>query len=120
MCQKLSMKDLLAHNATKQSLSNFLMESLVTHFESRSVNYAVAGNSQRISSFSQPLEHNHEEGDTLVPYLLSLLPVLDNVIVYATDTDIFVLLLKFRSMILCHHLFMQTSSDKCTNIRHNL
>ena len=65
--QKLSMKDLLSHNSTKQSLANFLLESLVAYLISQSINYVVAGNSKSLSSFREPSENNHEEGGTLIP-----------------------------------------------------
>ena len=87
------MKDLLSHNSTKQSLANFLLESLVAHLISRSINYVVAGNSKTLSSFREPSVNNHEEGDTLFPFdLHCLIPVVQNkAVVYATDRDIFVL-----------------------------
>ena len=111
------MKYLLSHNSTKQSLANFLLESLVAHLISRSINYVVAGNSKALSSFRELSENNHEEGDILTPYLLCLIPVVQNkAVVYATDTDIFVLLMRFRPMLPCQQLFFQNTSDECIDI----
>ena len=90
---KLSMKDLLCHNSSKQCLSIFLLESLATRLNSKSVNYALAGNARTICSFRELSGNNHEEGDTLIPYLLSVVPVQQNkAVVYATDTDIYIYL----------------------------
>ena len=111
------MKDLLCHNSSKQSLSIFLLESLATHLNSKSVNYALAGNARTICSFRELSGNNHEEGDTLIPYLLSVVLVQQNkAVVYATDTDIFVLLMRFRSRLPFQQIFLQTSFDECIDL----
>ena len=111
---KLSMKDLLCHNSSKQSLSILLLESLATHLNSKSVNYALAGNARTICSFRELSGNNHKEGNTLIPYLLSVVPVQQNkAVVYATGTDIFVLLMRFRSRLPFQQIFLQTSFDEC-------
>ena len=90
---------------------------MVADLISRSINYVVAGNSKTLSSFREPSENNHEEGDTLIPYLLCLIPVVQNkAVVYATDTDIFVLLMRFRPRLPCQQLFFQNTSDECIDI----
>ena len=90
---------------------------MVAHLISRSINYVVAGNSKTLSSFRGPSGNNHEEGDTLIPYLLCLIPVVQNkAVVYPTDTDIFVLLMRFRPSLPCQQLFFQNTSDECIDI----
>ena len=72
----------------------------------------LAGNARTICS-----GNNHEEGDTLIPYLLSVVPVQQNkAVVYATDTDIFVLLMRFRGRLPFQQIFLKTSFDECIDL----
>ena len=58
-------------------------------------------------SNGEKISNDHEEADTLIMHTLEQMkPINCNVIVHATDTNIFILLLKHCKLILCHNLYV--------------
>ena len=93
--------------ATKNSLTYFLIEKSITHFEKRGIKFAIAGNKSTYFSFQNSIPNNHEEADTMIINLCILQPVEKDVVVHSVDTDVFTLLLRHYERFLCKTLFMK-------------
>ena len=76
------------------------------HLQKRQAQYIVGVNGQnflmdRISN--NLISNNHEEADTLIVRTFEQIKSINcNVILYATDTDVYFLLLKHCKVILCY------------------
>ena len=91
---------LLSHENTKRVLSVYFLSGLVQHFETIGIKSIVAGNGESISALSEVEGNNHEEPDSLVIHCICRLVLEDeDVLVYANDTNVVVLLVvHFRDL----------------------
>ena len=96
----ISLKQLLSHIETKQQLTIYLSECVISEFERLGIDYVVSYDS--ISKTNQEclsseiLHHSHEEADTLsIMYCWEIARrnPLNQCIVYSPDTDVFLLLI---------------------------
>ena len=93
--KKVTMSEILGTVATKNSLTWFLTEKSITHFEEWGITFAIAGNGSSYFSFQNSIPNNHEEADTMIINFLCILqPVEKDVVVHSVDTDVFTLLLR--------------------------
>ena len=106
---KRSMKDILGTTNTKRSLTALLMISVEDHLKRRNEEYFIAGNSQTKSShYDQDDTNNHAEGETAIILGLTVMNIEQKrVTVYASDSDLFALLLMHYSSFNCHELHMK-------------
>ena len=120
---RLSMKQLLSHSKTKQSLVELLLLPLKDHLESRGVSYVVAGNHKTYSTTGDSA-NNHEEADILLIHCIAQ-HAEKSTSVYANDTDVFVLLSAHRHCINCKETFFGVTesvvniNDVCTYLGTN-
>ena len=107
---KRSMKDILGTTNTKRSLAALVMISVEVHLKRRNVKYFIAGNSQTKSShYDQDDTNNHAEGETAIIIGLTVMNIEQKrVTVYASDSDLFALLLMHYSSFNCHELHMKS------------
>ena len=102
------MSELLGTIETKKSLTTFLIDKSITHFQKKNIKFAVAGNGSSHFSFQDSIANNHEEGDTLIINLLCMLqPLGKDVVVHSVDTDVFTLLLRHYERFLCKTLYIK-------------
>ena len=114
---KVTINDLLGHIKTKRSLTQFLIASCKNYFVVLdTVSLIVSGNGETCSAESV-LSNNHEEGDTLIIHCLCA-EYLEGktVVVHASDTDIFVLLVRHLNEIDCKQLYMQLNPTESIDI----
>ena len=105
------MKAILANDKTKNSLVEYLVVVLKDHLLSRGITFIVSGNHKTYTS-SGEFANNHEEAETLLIHCLCSLDISNKVVsVYATDTDICVLLLAHRFHITCKRIMFGTTTD---------
>ena len=89
------MSEILGTVATKNSLTYFLIEKSITHFDKRGIKFVIAGNASTYFSFQNIIPNNHDEVDTMIINLLCILQSVEkDVVVHSVDTDVFALLLR--------------------------
>ena len=87
---KVTMPELLSSEETKQSISHYLTKTTELHLQKSQVRYIVSANGKTQFSNGEEISNNHEEADTLIIHTLEQMkPINYNVIVHATDTDVF-------------------------------
>lgn len=120
-----SIPDFLAHSATKAELTKYLGDKVIAYFESRSEKVLVAYHNIMVSNctlsdiVAMPEmlhgQHSLEEADQLIP-LNAVDVALKNancdLTVFATDTDILILLIGFYNDIPKSTVIMRTRSEK--------
>ena len=93
---------LLLSEETKKSISYYFTKTTELHLR---VGYVVSVNGKTHFCNKLEISKNHEEVDRLIIHTLDeMKPINCNVIVHATDTDVFFLLLKPCKVILCHNV----------------
>ena len=106
---KIAMAELLSSEETKQSISHYLTKTTELHLRKRQVRYIVSVNGKTQFSNRQEISNNHEETETLIIHTLEQMNSIScNVIVHATETHVFLLLLKHCKVILCHNLYISS------------
>ena len=110
---KISLKELLSSNKTKESLAEYLAQALLDEFSQSEMKFVVVYSNQARAALPHFVSdtmkyHEHEEADTLIP-----LHVLDSIAecttrdihVWSSDTDALLLLMDIASR---HHLGAMT------------
>ena len=94
------------------------MKALKYHLDDRHVNFVIAGNGLTLTSLDPQGENNHEEVDSLLIHCLCISPLsnISKTCVFASDTDIFALLMKHPGLIGSNNLYMNTSYDEYLDI----
>ena len=101
------MPELLSFEKTKQSIRRYLTKTTEFLLWKWQVWYIVSANCKTQLSNGQEISNNDEEAETLIIHTLEKMqPINCNVIVHATDTDVFLLLLKQCKITLCHNLYI--------------
>ena len=75
------------------------------YLSSRGLQYVVAGNHKTFRSTNALCENNHEEADTLLIHCLTFCVNTRSVLIFATDTDIAVLLIAHRHQFPCQNIY---------------
>ena len=104
-----SLEKFLIGIKTKQELTEYLASKCERAFKEISVRYLISVSTRTFGNIECDQSHNHEEADTLmIWHAIHASKRKVNIVVFSPDTDVFCMLLAFKSKIK-RDIYMQTS-----------